>query len=566
MPAAAVTSVGPARRPVSVPPASSALLPGLAAPGALNRAYDAIPVPEAHNARVRASVVNNGSWLAAWNILDSAREHVDASYYIFNRDVFGRAFLGQLLRKQRQGVQVRLLLDAAGDSFGRTGFTSTGRGQDYLQELVEAGAKVRIYNPLHLKIPKQLADMASANIISANHDKIVATERYGMTGGRNVAAHYFTSPNDDPGVHRDADIIIDSPDAAARLSRAVDSEFSRNDLTLEIQPDALINLSKKDAELLGTAAMMDLWLQRTPFTGAERLRLRNDERARNALADALVEQARSRAAAQGEPVPSRGELIDSARELTRNLELAGSGRGYQLARGMNAGDVKIVDRTSVATGALGHDEITPALAALVDGAEERLLITNPYVVLSEAVRAKLEAAGRRGVRIDLLTNSPASTDSAVTQAFFLKEWPSLLARIPNLHIYVFAGSHKLHAKSAFADEKVAAIGSFNLDIISSDINGEAIALTRSPSVVRQLEQAFRNDMADPANNVLEYTIQRDAEGKPVLRNGEPIVTFGPENHVSPSAMHFYRAMSAVADYAAKRMPQLSPLTESEPRR
>jgi putative cardiolipin synthase len=185
-------------------------------------------------------------------------------------------------------------------------------------------------------------------------------------------------------------------------------------------------------------------------------------------------------------------------------------------------------------------------------------------VLSEAVREKLEAAGRRGVQIDLLTNSPASTDSALTQAFFLRQWPSLLARIPNMRIFVFAGAHKLHAKTGFADNQVAAIGSFNLDIISSDINGEAIALTRSPAIVRELEQAFRNDMADPANNVLEYTIQRDAQGRPVLRNGEPIITFGPANHVSPNVMRFYNFASDAAEYATRRMPQLSPLTESQP--
>lgn len=552
-------------RPAPTPSGGSALAPGLAPPPtSLNRAFDAIAVPEAKNAGVRSIVTNNEAWLAAWNIMDTAKERVDASYYIFNRDVFGRAFLGQLLRKQRAGVPVRLLLDATGDSFGRMGFTSTGRGQDYLQEIVGAGGKVRVYNPLHLKLPKQIADMSSANVVSANHDKIVASERYGMTGGRNIAAHYFTSPADDAGVYRDADIVVDSPVAAERLSRAVRAEFDRDDLTFEIRPDMFGNWSSKAGELLGTAAMMDLWLQRTPFSEADKTRLRGSEEARNALADELIEQVRAQATRKGEPVPSRGELLDSARELAKNVDLAGKGRNYSLNRGMRPGDVKIVDRTSVASGARGHDEIAPALAALVDGAEERLLITNPYVVLSERVREKLEAAGKRGVRIDLLTNSPASTDSAVTQAFFLRQWPGLLARIPNLHIYVFAGEHKLHAKSGFADDRVGMVGSFNLDILSSDINGEAIGITRSPAVVRELANAFHRDMVDPKNNVLEYTIKRDAEGKPILRNGEPIVEFGPENHVSPNAMRFYRAMSSVADYATKRMPQLSPLTESQP--
>lgn len=551
---------------VSVGTATSPLAAGLAAPSASaeSLAFDSIPLPVASGAKLRSSPTNNGSWLAAWNIMDQAHDHIDASYFIFNRDIYGYAFLGQLLRKQRAGVKVRLLLDATGDSFGLSSFTNKLRGQDYLQELVEAGAQVSIYNPYHVKLPKQLADLSSTEGISANHDKILATERFAMTGGRNVADDYFADDADMPGVYRDGDVVLDSPEAARGLSAAVMTEMNRRDLTMPVGKDAFGNWSPKDAELLGVANLMDAWLQRPAPSEAEKTRLRGSERARNALADDLVAAAIAAAKARGEPVASRGSLVSHARELVGHLELAGDGRGYDLRRGMTSGDVKILDRTSVGTGALGHDEIAPGLAAIVDAAQHRLLITNPYVALSEAVREKLEAAGRRGVRIDLLTNSPGTAEGAASQAFFYNEWPKLLARIPNLHIYVFAGERGLHAKTGVADGEIASIGSFNLDIISSDINGEVIALTRSKALARDLEASFRADMKDPRNGVLEYTIVRDAQGNPVLRNGEPIIAFGPENHITPTQSFISRTIAEIADYAAKHLPQLSPLTESQP--
>ena len=76
------------------------------------------------------------------------------------------------------------------------------------------------------------------------------------------------------------------------------------------------------------------------------------------------------------------------------------------------------------------DPITRSLIRLVRSARKEIFIQSPYLVLPrEAVDVLAEAAGR-GVRITILTNSPLSSDNAMSQGVFLEQWPELLARVP----------------------------------------------------------------------------------------------------------------------------------------
>lgn len=72
--------------------------------------------------------------------------------------------------------------------------------------------------------------------------------------------------------------------------------------------------------------------------------------------------------------------------------------------------------------------------------------------------------------VKILDNSPSSTGSDVTQAFFLEDWPKLLATIPNLKIFVATVERKLHAKVGVIDDQVSLVSSFNLDFLSSKVN------------------------------------------------------------------------------------------------
>ena len=55
------------------------------------------------------------------------------------------------------------------------------------------------------------------------------------------------------------------------------------------------------------------------------------------------------------------------------------------------------------------------------------------------------------MKITIVTNSLESTDSAVTQGFFLNDWKELEARVPSARIFVATGQRKFHAKAFVLD-------------------------------------------------------------------------------------------------------------------
>jgi putative cardiolipin synthase len=554
--------------PLVAPAARTDVAAGQATPVTpLRRAFDAL-APRGITADVRLLEGNTESWLSMWSALGRAQGDLDLSYFIFQRDIFGMSMLGQLFLAAKEGRQVRMMLDAAGDAFGKKGFTLSLRGQDYLQELVATGnAHVKVYHPLH---KKALTAVTSGDVrpfagVANNHDKLLRTHDTVITGGRNISKDYFTAPEDRVDVYRDTDVMVRGREAAHAFKEAFDKEWNRDDIHFMAYGDTFGNLARRDLEIVGAKIMMDTWLGMAPASAAEKASLRTDEAARAKAAEGLL-------AAVAAKLPEHGidreigawdrrNLEKFAAELVGYAELRGAARTYDPSKEVHRRqEVKVIDRTSAAV--QSADDLTAALAALAGGARHRILIQNPYVVLTKNAVAALEAAGRRGVQIDLLTNSPDSSDSVLTQAFFLEDWPRILARVPNMRIFVLTGEQKLHAKVATADDQVSVVGSYNLDLLSEQVNGELAAASWSPGLAQDIRKSFDADKANPNHKVVEYTIQRDAQGQPVLKDGAPVITYGPHDHMSGWNKVKYGVLCWLVRQARK-LPALSDISGIE---
>lgn len=153
----------------------------------------------------------------------------------------------------------------------------------------------------------------------------------------------------------------------------------------------------EDAELIGADLMMDDWLSgKAPKEGP-----------------ALVKHVIERLPDEGVKSIGRGAvnvLTKLADELTRYRTLHGAQARYEPDAGFHRGEVKIMDKTSAAS----PDPVNVFGASLPDlasGVAERLLIRSAYLVWTKDMIEALIRAGSRGVKIDILTNSPESTDS-----------------------------------------------------------------------------------------------------------------------------------------------------------
>jgi len=499
----------------------------------LRAAFDKIdaPVGEAKTYRMDE---NTKAFASRWSTLEKAETSIDTTYFIWNSDVFGMAYLGHMMAKAKDGVAVRGMIDATADAAGMQGFKGAFRGQDYLQELVGVDPKkvqFGVFNPV---LKKDYTSLSSA--ISANHDKLAIVDgKMVETGGRNMAAHYYSDPKDHHGVYRDTDIHVESPVAAKSATAAFEAEFNNDKIMYRVKPEKFGNWVKRDIEMIGAYAMMDEWLKAPPFSEAERAKIRaafeaKDEDAINPYVNQVMDGVMKRLPKEGiKRDPSFDDVVELrklAKELVSNPSLRGAQR--ETPEAMQT-EVKIIDKVSHSS--VGMNNISDAFISVIDSASESIEIHNPYVVLTDRALEALAKAAKRGVEVKIITNSPQSTDSALTQAFFLEDWPMIQARIPGCRILVATGDQKHHSKSFVVDGVLTGVTTYNADWLSARVNSEVAALSWSEEFAKDTLKSYDHTLGDKEHGFVEYKIKRDADGKALIKNGKPIIEYGPENHV-----------------------------------
>lgn len=461
----------------------------------LRQAFESLPA-NADRTALTLLLKNPDAWAARWRMLDATRQSLDISYFILREDLFGAAFLGHLLKKAKEGVQIRLMFDAQGTVMS---FTSP-RGNDWLDTLANTGnVNVKLFRPLVNRYVKALLTLNPVALVASEHDKILVVDRHlGMIGGRNISTEYFADPRDMPKAFEDADITLEGERAARRLTAAFEAQFGRDDA--ETIKREQLDIASHTEDLLLAYRAMDAWLKGVPLDAASEDRIK--ALGLSWRADLLK-------------FPRlRGKLREPAPEPDAQAE------------------TRLLDsRTRLE---MHDDVIGQAFARLSQSARRSVLIQSPYLVLSKEAVDMLATAAERGVQITVLTNSPISSDNALSQAFFMEQWPEMLARVPGMRIFVTGRSRTVHTKLAVFDDQVTLIGTYNLDPVSMEINSEIMAAVWSPAFVKRAAERPRQLLTRGAPLVYEYRIQRDASGKPVRdAEGKPVVAFGPKDHADP---------------------------------
>jgi phosphatidylserine/phosphatidylglycerophosphate/cardiolipin synthase-like enzyme len=304
--------------------------------------------------------------------------------------------------------------------------------------------------------------------------------------------------------------------------------------------------------------MMDDWLKAPPFSEAEKAEIRSSHEPPKAHVDAVVEQVLAKLPAQGiTREPSNREikaLRELASQLVSNPELRGKGATKHESID---GEIRLLDSVSAAGD--GNNEISPALIKLIGSAKESILIHNPYIVLTDTALEALADAGKRGVKITFGTNSPESTDSALTQAYFQEDWPLILARVPNSRIITATGDQKHHAKTFVVDGVLSGISTYNADWISARVNSEVVTLDWSKEFAKDTIASYEAMVDNPEHDMVEYNILRDESGRALVLDGKPVITFGPQDHTEAKDLKKYGILRKGANWARANISALSPI-------
>ncbi len=118
--------------------------------------------------------------------------------------------------------------------------------------------------------------------------------------------------------------------------------------------------------------------------------------------------------------------------------------------------------------------IAQQLNHAIGHARQTLLISTPYLVMSQQLREILTTLRQRRVEICLLTNSLASNDRTITHAQYANERRWMLNA--GIELWEMQGPRMLHTKSMVIDGRRSMIGSYNFDMLSETRNSETALL------------------------------------------------------------------------------------------
>ena len=108
--------------------------------------------------------------------IDGARHHIHLQFYIFEDDAVGRLVRDALIRKVKEGVEVRLLYDDVG---------SWKVKQEFFEQMRVEGVETRGF--LKVRFP-----MFTSTVNYRNHRKVVVIDGcIGFVGGMNIAMRYL---------------------------------------------------------------------------------------------------------------------------------------------------------------------------------------------------------------------------------------------------------------------------------------------------------------------------------------------------------------------------------------
>ena len=147
---------------------------------------------------------------------------------------------------------------------------------------------------------------------------------------------------------------------------------------------------------------------------------------------------------------------------------------------------------AVGTGPLSpHATMTDIFISLLACAREQVTITTPYFAPDPPLLDAIVAAARRGV--DLTIVFPHHNDSRIVGAISRAYYPTL-ARA-GVHVYEYCAG-LLHAKTLVVDDRIALVGSANMDRRSLDLNFENNILFESEALAGVVGEHQRRWLLD----------------------------------------------------------------------
>jgi phosphatidylserine/phosphatidylglycerophosphate/cardiolipin synthase-like enzyme len=390
-------------------------------------------------------------------LADHAERTLDIQYYIIHEDESTRTLLHHVRLAADRGVRVRVLVDD---------LNTAGEDRRFMHLSSHANIEVRVFNPFTAgRFSNWTRFIASATDIRRinhrMHNKLfVADNALAITGGRNIGDAYFTL--DPRSNFIDLDVVAAGPIVPA-LSASFDEFWN----------------SKYAIPIATVASSVEAETNSAP--------------------------------------PVEAEISASGNWLEHEVE------AHKLKLLWVPATVLADQPAKIASEAAPDVEVTIAndISTLMSTADQELIIISPYFVPGTEGVALIRQLISRGVRVRILTNSLASTDSPLVDIGYaryrvplLKLGVDLREMRPKLgqkraRFHPFRSSNaSLHAKALVIDQKIVFIGSLNMDERSARNNSELGLIISSVEIAHEV-----TGLLDDISTDGSYKLQLDQHGR-----------------------------------------------------
>jgi cardiolipin synthase C len=117
------------------------------------------------------------------------------------------------------------------------------------------------------------------------------------------------------------------------------------------------------------------------------------------------------------------------------------------------------------------------LNQLMSAAKKSVLIQSPYVVPTKQMRKYESELGVEPDKVTILTNSLASTANVIAFSGYIKQRDDLIER--GYKVLEYQGPDSLHSKTFVFDDRLSAVGAFNMDSRSTFLSTESMVVIDS---------------------------------------------------------------------------------------
>ena len=422
----------------------------------IGRSVQRIAAPHPGLTGARALLDAREAFVARYAMAAGAERSIDVQTYIWHPDTSGSLLAQALWDAAERGVRVRVLLDDANTS----GLDETIAALD-----AHPNIELRLFNPFANRTWR-VGDLALDfdRVNRRMHNKSFTVDNQAtVVGGRNIGDEYLGAET--TVAFADLDVLAVGP-VVAQVSAVFDDYWN--------------SASAWPARALLAPPPVDTLEETRRYWQAQRA---------NAKAQAYLEAVRQ--------LPLLAQMIDG----TLAME-------WTTARVIADDPAKVLSPTE------RRDlQMIPHLEEALGRPERDLLLVSPYFVPGPAGTAALAALAKRGVQVEVLTNSLAATDVGVVYSGYQRYREQLLR--DGVRLYELkpgampaaakdederhrglggsqggSSSASLHAKTFAVDGKRVFVGSFNLDPRSVALNTEMGVVLESPALATQLTRAF----------------------------------------------------------------------------